>query len=115
MTLATNHVPLDTILALNVWFEDQTLEKGQALLADAEGLLLRHTAGICLADQAQTIATLSFAIHDRIRQGFTIKTVHCSTCGTVRKGDPYYAHIAAAALFALPKTARLNDRPSGFG
>ncbi|MEA3547291.1 MAG: hypothetical protein U9R66_06470 [Thermodesulfobacteriota bacterium] len=106
-----SHLSLETTIALNSWFDDQALERGLRLLPDAEGLIFRHTAGVCFPATSETIATLSFAENQQIRQGFTIKEAHCSRCGPARKSGPYCGHIAAAAILAMPDTARHDGHP----
>ncbi|MCD6388592.1 MAG: DEAD/DEAH box helicase [Desulfobulbaceae bacterium] len=106
-----SHLSVSTTIAINSWFDDQALEKGLRLLPDAEGLIFRHVAGVCFPATSETIATLFFAVNQRIRQGFTIKEAHCSRCGPVRKSGPYCGHIAAAAIFAMPDTARHDGHP----
>lgn len=100
------HLSLETTIDLNSWFDLPDLESGLRLLPDAEALIFRHAVGVCFPVKSETIATLSFEKNQRTHQGFTIKEAHCSRCGPARKSGPYCDHIAAAALFAMPDTAR---------
>ncbi len=110
MSKPSSHLSVTATITLNTWFSDQDLEKGFALLPGAEGLTFRNWAGICFPGHSETIAALGFIPHGRTRQGFAIKEAWCSKCGSADKNKSYCRHIAAAALFALPETARRNSQ-----
>ena len=106
----SHHLSIAATIALNTWFTDENLEKGFALLEQADGLIFRNSAGICFPGQTETTAALNFVPHDRTRQGFALKNAHCSQCGSGRGSKSYCHHLAAAALFALPQSAQKENR-----
>ncbi|OEU47016.1 MAG: hypothetical protein BA866_12130 [Desulfobulbaceae bacterium S5133MH15] len=95
------HLPVAVSACLTPWFEDDVLEEGLALLREtalAHFFFHRHVAGALLHDEYPL--TIVFEKTKRIYQGFTLKTEHCSLCGTYRH-NKRCKHIAALCLLSL--------------
>jgi SNF2 family DNA or RNA helicase len=99
------HLPVAVSVCLAAWFEDDVLEEGLALLqgmAISHFFFHRHVAGALLDDEYPL--TIVFTKTKSIHQGFTLKTEHCSLCGTYRH-TKRCKHIAALALLSLIEKA----------
>ncbi len=116
------HLTVAVSACLTVWFEDDVLEEGLTLLRDnalSHFFFYRHVAGALLHDEYHL--TVVYEKTKRIHQGFTLKTEHCSLCGTYCP-TKRCKHIAALCLLSLmekpdgpPFPMPLLFRKSGWG
>ncbi|MBW2658665.1 MAG: DEAD/DEAH box helicase [Deltaproteobacteria bacterium] len=95
------HLPVAVSACLAAWFADDVLEEGLTLLREtalSHFFFHRHVAGALF--HKEYALTIVFEKTKSIRQGFTLKTDHCSLCGTYRHTERC-KHIAALALLSL--------------
>ena len=95
------HLSVAVSVCLTPWFEDDVLEEGLTLLREnvlSHFFFHRHVAGALLDDKYPL--TIIYEKTTRIHQGFTLKTEHCSLCGSFRH-KKRCKHIAALCLLSL--------------